>query len=197
MDLKALFGDKDSLTLDELVKATASMKLVDLNEGLYVGKDKFEASEAKAKKAKDAADAATAELADVKKAAEGDGGTEAQIKALNERLETESKARQDAESRATRKEREATVSKFVASPKLQRTLLDDAIALMDDGTDFDAAVAKAIAADPDYAPKVEDDEASKPVRLGMGKAPTGKPADPDVALEAFKKGLNGEAEAAK
>ena len=192
-DIKAIFGDKETMTADELSKAVAGLKLVDLSDGEYVAKEKFDKAEADVKKHRDAATAATKALDDIKAANASDDSPAKQLEKLQADIESERKAREATEAKLLRKEREVVVASKVASAKLQRTLLMDAEALMDDDTDFDTALAKAIEADPDYAPKPEGSE-TQPVRVKTGKVVDGKPVEVDADVAAFAGALGVDAE---
>jgi hypothetical protein len=181
LDIKAIFGDKDSLTLEEFKAATKDMTLLDNTDGGFVEKSKWERAEKAAKDAKAAKDTAEQALAERNKADESDDSPSKQLEALNKRLDEESKARQDAEARATRKEREAIVAKQVKSSKLQRTLIDDAEKLMadDDSLSFEDAVAKAVDADDDYKPSDDSAGSDSAFRARTGDETKGKPAKDD------------------
>ena len=190
-DLKAIFGDKDTITLDELTKATAGAKFIDLEDGEYISKVKFTKAETDAKEAKAAATAAKAELETVRAEIDGEDGTAGKFKVLEQRLEETEKARAAAETRATRKEREALVAEKVTSPKLRRLLLMDAEALLDDDTDFETALVAAIEADVDYAPAepADDDDDVAPVLIKTGSHTGGKPPKEDKLIAAINKGF--------
>ena len=187
MDLKALFGDKEALTPDELTEALKATKIVDLGDGGYVAQGKYDAD---VKKLKETATAATEELTTLKAATDGDDGLKTQLATLTKRLEDAEKAQAEAAAGLTLAERKAAVAKVITSPKLQRLALQDAEALVTDDLDFADALAKVIADDPDYAPTEEgDDKETPPVRLRAGDAPKGKADAPDELTDAFTAGL--------
>jgi len=185
MDWKALFGDAESLSLEDFEAKVAGKKIVDLSEGGYVAKEKFDAE---VKKHKDAATAVTAELTDLKAATDGDDGLKKQVATLTEKLAAETQRAEEAVTKATRSERMEAVRGKASHlpPKLLRTLYDDALALVSDDVDFDTALSKAIESDPDYAPS---DEQPAPARLSSGKPGQGKPDAPDPLAAALGKGL--------
>lgn len=184
IDWKALFGDAESLTLDEFEAKVAGKKLVDLTEGEYVSKEKFDKAE-KAKKD------AIAELTDLKAATDGDDGLKRQLDTANNQLAEAVKRAEAAEGKAAKAERmEAIRTKAPhLSAKLARTLYDDALALMSDDTDFAEAIEKAIEADADYAPASDDGGKQPPVRMKSGNPGQGAPDTPDPNAAAFAKGL--------
>ncbi len=184
IDWKKLFGDADSLTLDEIEKKLAGTKLVDLSEGGYISKEKYDADTGKLK---EAATAATKELDDLKAATDGDEGLKKQIATLTEQLEAEKQNAAEASSKLTKSERMAAVSAKVKDAKLARLAYLDAEALVSDTLDFDAALEKVIADDPDYTPA--DDDADPIGRIGTGKPIKGKPDAPDPLADALAKGL--------
>ena len=162
--IRKLLGDESEVTDEAVEAAFKGMKFVDLEAGGYVSEEKFKSE---TKKLRDAAADATKELDDMKTAAEADDSPAKQLEALQKRMDDTEKRATDAEARVTTKEREALVAEKVESPKLRRLLLQDAEALLDDDTDFDAALAKAIEADPDYTKTEEDPKA--PVRVSSGE----------------------------
>ena len=185
MDWKALFGDAEHLTLDELTAKLEGRKVIDLKEGGYVGQDKLDA-EIKARKAAEAT--ATKATDDLTKLTDGDDSPAKQLDALTKRLEAAESAQVESAKALTRKTREAAVAEKLAhlSPKLRRVALQDAEAMLsEDDDDFDAALVKLIADDPDYAEPEEGDE-KPPVRVRTGDAPKGK-ADEDLFLEVLNK----------
>jgi hypothetical protein len=153
IDIKALFGDKESLTLDELEAALKGMNLVDLNGGEYVSKAKFEDRQ---KKLADQVADLESKLADKPSGDEGEALTK-KLEALTTELETVKGAQTAAEQKAVRLEHEALVAKHVKSPKLARVALMDAEERMDDDTSFEAALDAVLKDDPDYAEKAEDE----------------------------------------
>lgn len=184
-DIKALFGEKESLTPDELTEAVKSMKLIDLNEGGYVAKEKFDSE---VKKHKDAAKAAADELADLKTATDGDDGLKKQVATLTEEKVALEKRASDAEGKAMRVERAQTVAKQITDARFARLALLDAESLVSDDMDFDAALAKVIEDNPDYIPSEDGGKPAATVKTGEpGK---GAPAKPDPLEAAFNKGAD-------
>lgn len=192
MDWKALFGDAEHITLAELEDKLAGKKLVDLSEGGYVAKEKFDAE---VKKHKDAAATATKELTDLKAATDGDEGLKQQIATLTKERDDLAGKLDKAASDLTAAQRKALVDAKGAhlSDKLRRSLMQDAEALVADDLDFEAALAKAMTDDPDYAPPAKSDEDDKPAtRMSLGdqiKGAGGK-VDPDVAAFAESMGVD-------
>ena len=188
LDWDALFGDADSLTLEQFKAKLAGRKVVDLADGDYVGKEKFDAE---VKKAKEAAKAAADELADLKAATDGDDGLRKQLDAAVARADLAVKERDDAlrerdgvAKRLTSAERAARVSAKVPDRRFARLALLDAEALVTDEVDFDTALDKVLADNPDYAP-APDEDGKTPIRVDTGAPNPGKPpsAESDPFLE--------------
>lgn len=165
IDWKAVFGDKESLTLEELENALKGRKFADLESGEYVSKAKYDE---RIGKATERITELEGELEGAKKAAQGGADeTQTAIAKLTSELEAVTKRLTDADSRAGRLEREKAVADKLphVSDKLRRVAMQDAEALVDDETDFTSALARVIEADPDYAVKAED-APPKPWRTG-------------------------------
>ena len=195
LDWDALFGDADSLTLEQFKAKLAGRKVVDLADGDYVGKEKFDAE---VKKAKEAAKAAADELADLKAATDGDDGLRKQLDAAVARADLAVKERDDAlrerdgvTVRLTSAERAARVSEKVPDRRFARLALLDAEALVTDEVDFDTALDKVLADNPDYAP-APDEDGKTPIRVDTGAPNPGKPPAKaeDKDLAAFVEGLH-------
>jgi hypothetical protein len=182
MDLKELFGT-DPLTFEQFEEKTKGLKLVDLNEGGYISKEKYTAD---VKKHKDNADKLTADLNDLKNATDGDDGLKNQVASLTKERDDAVKERDTLAAKFERDARVAKAKEKVSSEKLARLAVLDAENLVGDDMDFDAALDKVIADDPDYSGKDE----KKPVgKFSTGKETKGEPANPDPNAEAFRKGL--------
>jgi hypothetical protein len=185
--VKRLFGEKDSLTIDEFTKAATGLKLYALADGGYVKEEKFQTEADKLKKAND-------ELKALREATDGDEGLKRQVATLTEQLTTANTALTDTGSRLTAAERTALVADKAAylAPKMRRMLIEDAKALTSETVDFSTALDKVLAEDADYAaPAPSDDGTPAPVIFASGAPTTGKPAtaeDPIVAAVAAKLG---------
>lgn len=189
-----LFGTgddaKETLSPDEAKAALKGKKYVDLSAGEYVAKKKFDTAETKREEAETA-------LQKLKDAGDGDEGLKAQITTL-EREKSDAIIRAEAAERAlgnaTEKLTASESAKLVLekaghlSPKLQRTLLEDARKLVTDEFDFASAIDKAIADDSDYAPPAGDDPKKPPTKVTSGNPPKGvdAPVDDDEAFAAFE-----------
>ena len=167
MEWSDIFGD-EAPTREQFEEKVAGMKLVDLTGGEYVGKGKLDAAIKARREAEAAADEA-------RKALEGDDGLKKEVERLTAELAAKDKAveeatrtAQEAVGKATRAERERMVRDKIADPKLARLALLDAEEMVSDEVDFDAALAKVIASDPDYS--------AEPVKQMKSGEPTkGKP----------------------
>lgn len=183
MDWKALLGEKESYSLEDITKAVDGMKLIDLNEGGYVSKEKFDKLAATSKQQ---VGDLTAKMAELEKAGKPDEGMAGQLEELKAQLAKVTEAQTAAEARAVRLEREKVVSSKVTSPKLAKLALIEAESLVNEDTDFDAALAKVLE-DPDYTAPADD--GTPPVKVKSGEPPKGEPAKEDPALIAFEKAL--------
>jgi hypothetical protein len=186
MDLKALYGDKDSLTIEELQAAIGERKLVDLSEGGYVAKAKYDADTAKA--TKDARDAKNA-LDEAKAKTDGDGGLNAQLADLTAKFEAAEKARLEASDKLAKKERLELATSKIGDKKLARLAAIDAEALVSDDLDYAAALDKVIADDPDYAKNDNDDTHKPSIRLRTGTEGGHSTAKVDPEVAGFYAGL--------
>lgn len=176
MDWKAIFGDKESLSLSELEKALEGKKLVDLSEGGYVSKEKFDDEARKAKKVLDEAKAAEAtarkELDELKRKTEGEDGLEGQLKKLADANAELAKRLDAADAAVLRANREKLVATKVSNPKLAKLALIEAEALVSDDLDFAAALDKVIADDKEYT--------APAATVKTGDAPKGEPLPDDL-----------------
>jgi len=187
-DFAKLFDGKESLTLEELKEALGDAKLADLATGEYVSKGKYDdAMKAAAKKQAELA----AKVEELTQAAEE---PKSQVEKLAAEIEALKKSHEDATQRATRLEREKAVSAKVSDPKLAKLALIEAEALMDDDTDFEAALAKLIESDPDYTAERETEEPGTRFVTGVPTKgrPSGTPIDEAVKAAEKAAGLSDE-----
>lgn len=190
MDWKELLGEGDSFTIEQIEKAVSGMKLTDLSEGGYVSKDKFDKRE---KTAKDRIEELEGELKELKDAGEGDEALKARIKTLEADLKTAKseteKAEEDAKEKSkalTSKEHESAIAKKAGhlNEKMQRLVLEDAEKLVSDTVEFDAALAKVLKDDPDYA----EADTNQP-KVGTGPAANEGVDHKDPLIAAIDKAL--------
>lgn len=166
--IKALFDDKESMTLEELEAGVKGMKLVDIKDGGYVATDKFERSEALRQELAD-------KVAQLEKATGGDDELKARIAELEKERDTANDAAEAAKRDATKVARERAVESKIADKRFTRFVLSEAEALCSDTTDFAAALDQWLEDNPDYAPSSDDDEAEPPAKVGTGTSVKGKP----------------------
>lgn len=186
MDWKALLGEKDSFSIEDIEAATKSLKLVDLSEGGYVAKEKFDKLEAASKQRLGDLTAKVDELEKVAKPDEGVTGQIEEMRKANAALVTRLDA---SEGKALSLEREKVVAaKVPHSPKLARLAQIEAERLVDDETDFDTALAKVLE-DPDYAPPADDKGTPPSARVKSGDQTKGAPAETDGHLAGFERGM--------
>ncbi|MDZ4181146.1 MAG: hypothetical protein U1E29_18240 [Coriobacteriia bacterium] len=178
MDWTALFGENDSMTIEQMESATKGMKLVDLSDGGYVGKEKFDKE---VERLKALVTDTQKELVDLKAASDGDDGLKKQLATLEAQLEAETARREAAEKQAesavsdkTGLERLTTVSGKVADARFARFVRSEVEALVTDDVDFDTALDKWLADNPDYAP---GEGKEPPAKLTTGVATKGAPAE--------------------
>lgn len=155
----------DDEAFESLVEtALKGTKLVDLTDGEYVAKEKFDKEVETRKAAETARDNALKEV-------DGDEG-------LKRQLETVTKERNDALEKLgsttgelTRAQREKLVAEKLAHvpAKLRRVALLDAEALVTDEVSFDDALAKVIADDEDYAEPEASTETKTTVKVKTGE----------------------------
>ena len=186
IDFKALFGDKESMTADELTEATKALKWVDLADGGYVGKDKFDTETKRLKALADAAEKKAEEAAALVKP---DESAEAKMAELTKELEAVNKRLADTDKKAVTLEREKLVAAQVPNPKLAKLALFEAERMTSDDVTFEDALAKLIADDPEYTAPVEGG-----VVVTTGAPVKGKPAEPDVLAEKMAEAMGVEVE---
>lgn len=182
IDWKAIFGDNESMTVEQLESATSGMKLADLATGEYVAKGKLDDA-IKAKKAIET------ELADLKAATDGDDGLRKQVEALTAKLELAESKVTEATSKLTSRERLDAARAKITDPKLAKLAVIEAESLMDDDTSFEDALTKVIESDPDYAPKTAEPPA--PAKVGTGEPAKGAAATTDPLIAAIERGFGG------
>lgn len=169
MEWLKLLGEGDTFTIEQIEKATAGMKLVDVSEGGYIPREKFNERTARDKAAIEKLEA---DLDALKAAGTGDDALksqvsklEAELKAKESELSEATQRADEATSKATRAEREKLVREKIADPKLSRLALLDAEAMTSDEVPFEDALAKVIAGDSDYqAEPVTKQESGKPTK---------------------------------
>lgn len=183
IDLKAIFGEAESMTQAELEAALDGKKLIDLNDGEYVKKEKLTAEVKKR-------EGAETELQTLKAAATGDENAVAQIKTLTEQLEAANAKAEAAGTKLTRAERLAMVQAKVKNPKLAKVALLEAEEKVTDDIDFDTALEALLKSDPEYtADASKEADNQKAGTLGTGKPGSGAPGKIDVNLAAYAAGL--------
>ena len=191
LDWAKLFDGKEHLTPDEFkaaLKAT-DWKLVDLNEGEYVGKGKFEdAAKAHKKALKAITDERDKLSKQVEESESDDSELAKQVKELTKGLETASKDIKAADAKALKLEREKSVSAKVTDKNFARLAYMDASALVNDDTDFEAALAKVLEDNPDYLPGEDGDDEPAP-KIRTGGDTKGKPKQDDKLEAAFEDGI--------
>lgn len=186
--IKLLFGTGDdaktTLTPDEVSAAIKGMKLIDLSEGEYVAKEKFETADAKRK-------AVEADLKKLKDAGDGDEGLKSQIATLERekaeaitRAEAAEKDLTTASTQVLAAQRADVVREKAGHlpAKMQRLLREDAEKLVTDEFDFAAAVDKVVADDEDYAAPADDGKPTK--KVSTGGSTKARESDEDEATAA-------------
>lgn len=189
--IKALFGDAESMTAEELAAAIEKDgKIVDLKSGEFVRKAKLDEMTAKR-------DEVAAALKEAEEKGGDPEGLKAKITDLEGKLSNEVKLREQAESGKAKIERERAVEGKVADKRFTRFVVSEVEALVDENTTFDEALEKWLDENPDYAPKATDDDddaGTPPVKLGTGKEPKGKPGKADPLIGAIDKAFGDTAE---
>lgn len=173
-DFGPIFDGKESVTFDEFKTALGDVKLADLSTGAYVSKGKYDDELAKAAKR-------------VKELEESAGKAEdsrTELEKLAAELEAVKVSQKEAESKAVRLTREKAVAGKVTNPKLAKLALIEAEALVTDDLDFDAALAKVLADDPEYTDTTDSGDGN-PVIVGTGpKAKAGAVTETDPLMQA-------------
>lgn len=156
MDWESIFGE-EALTREQFEEKVKGFKLVDLTDGEYVGKGKLDAAlKAKAEAVKAAEEA--------RKQLDGDDGLKAEVARLTTELaakdksiEEATKSAEEAKAESNRATRERAVLKRGIDPKVSDFVLYKAEQLVSDEVEFDTALDKFLADNPDYAtaPSVE------------------------------------------
>lgn len=180
---KEIFGEAESMTLAELEAAISDAKLVDLNDGEYVKKEKLTAEITKRQ-------GIEAELTTLKESATGDDNLKQQISTLTAELEAAKADATDKGAKLTRAERLAMVQAKVKNPKLAKVALLEAEERISDDMDFEGALDALLKADPEYTADASTDADNQTAgRTSTGKPGGGAPAKLDPNLAAFKAGL--------
>ena len=181
MDWKELLGEGESFTIEDIEKATAGKKFVDISGGGYIPRDKYNE---RVKKLEDERDALATERDDLKAAGDGDEGLKKQIAKLETELAKKdasiaeaSKSAEEAKAEANRATRERSVLKRGIDPKVSDFVLYKAEQMVSDEVEFDTALDKFLADNPEYSTAPSVDKIS-------GKPTEGKP-DGDALIAAI------------
>ena len=194
MDWKELLGEGESFTVEDIEKATAGMKVVDISGGGYIPREKYNA---RVQKLEAERDTLKAERDELKAAGDGDEGLKRQIAQLEADLAKKdaaiaeaSKSAEEAKAEANRASRERAVLKRGIDPKVADFVLYKAEQMVSDEVEFDTALDKYLADNPEYATAPSKDMVS-------GKPTKGRPENEDSRNEAHLRSVMGLAETQK